>query len=102
MDRFGSIAEKFCESGCIVDEVHGWRVAQRVCQIATASGWEGSYKLHEWQSDYSDSEWLELVEGADEAVEWLSEQMCAEGYAICWHDGAIYCMTDAEWESLYE
>jgi len=39
-----------------------------------------------------------VVDMADDAENWLNDNVAPEGYAFGWHDGEFFLWTDADWE----
>lgn len=82
------------DTGCIVDEMWGIYVPQRVCAMAIEAGWQGLVPI--------DDETLQSAyELADEAIEWLNDNMADDGFSYGLWNGGLYYWANDEWQDLY-
>lgn len=73
--------------GCYVDELHGVYAPWRACKVARDFGWIGRQP-----TDIEDS-WYQ----AEEATEWLNENVAEDGYSFGWYDGGFFYQSEDWW-----
>lgn len=76
--------------GEMISDHHGKYVYLMVCELAGTLGWDGDMPD---MYDLDDMAWQ-----SDEALEWLNDNVCADGIHIGWYEGAIMLMPTEWWE----
>jgi hypothetical protein len=88
-------------AGCWIDGTWGWRGIIRVIEIAEEHGMTLTEQQRSVVNDADrDGVYEEIVGLADEAEEWLNEQIAPEGWSFGWHDGELFLWSDADWETV--
>lgn len=101
------------EIGCWVDGHWGQYASARLVELAKIFGYDDE-KIIDLAARHMDEcthggiatrsmpltgdEMDELVEGADEAIGWLSEHIAPEGTSFGWQDGEVFLQTEEWWE----
>tara|TARA_S200002703_G_scaffold151676_2_gene151319 strand:- start:788 stop:1075 length:288 start_codon:yes stop_codon:yes gene_type:complete len=80
--------------GILIDDTHGIYVYVELFYLAENCGWDG----YTPNMDSLDDMIEDMVWQADEALDWLNDNVCADGIRIGWHDGAIMVMPNEWWE----
>ena len=84
------------ETGLYIDGVHGIYAVKELCLLAQAYGYEGPAP-----SDDDVRDDIENADGlADDAMDWLNENVAKDGAFFGWYEGNVYYYTESEWESL--
>lgn len=95
-------------AGCWADGANwGWRLSRRAVEIAIAAGWPVSEDDRAWldKFDHADANdcWDEqagdaseaVTEMADDAVDWLTDNVAPLGYSFEFFDGDLMLWSDA-------
>lgn len=83
--------------GCYVDRCRGFIDSQvMVCDLASHLGWTG--EVPKDPEDFSD--WDDLGDAAEEAENWLNNNIAARGAAFGWHEGNFMYWTTEEWQQI--
>ena len=77
--------------GVLADCYLGLYVYRQICDVAKSYGWHGDMPN---MDDIEDMFWA-----SDEAMDWLNENVCADGIRVDWHEGAIMVMPNEWWEA---
>lgn len=91
------------DAGCWVDGHWGWRGIGRVAEIAVGCGWpitaEDAETLAQYMSDdpCADDCAQAMHEIADDAEDWLTDNVAPDGYSFGWHDGEFFLWPDGGW-----
>lgn len=86
------------DTGCVFDGHHGQYIYSMIVELAINEGWpEESYDKTWWDglTDKGASE--EMIEAAEEAEEWLNENIAEDGHHYGWNDGEYFYWTDEHW-----
>lgn len=78
------------DAGCWVDGHWGWKAPLRVIQIAYDFGYSGLM----FDVENLDDMW----DAAEEAEDWLNENIAPEGYSFGWFDGEFFLWSWDEWD----
>ena len=76
--------------GVLADCYLGLYLYRQICDVAKSYGWHGDMPN---MDDIEDMVWA-----SDEAMDWLNENVCADGIRVDWHEGAIMVMPNEWWE----
>ena len=79
------------DTGVLADDHLGIYAYREICIVAKSYGWDGDMPNTD---DIEDMVWA-----SDEAMDWLNENVCADGIRVDWYEGAIMVMPDEWWES---
>lgn len=80
------------DAGCWVDGHWGWRGSMRVVSIAHDFGWQA------YTAAPLDEEDEFIYEIADEAEQWMNDEVAPEGYSFGWHDGEWFLWSHQDWK----
>jgi hypothetical protein len=89
-----SSAHFIVEFGCYVDGIHGIYAPNFICDFARSLGWTGNVPSEADCQDRSDDTHAD----ADEAIEWLNENVSGDDASFGWHEGGLFYWSHAEWE----
>lgn len=84
-------------AGCLLDEHHGHAAnSSAIIQLAAREGWQPGWEdalayAKEGVQGGETQDWL-----ADQAMEWLNENIAPEGFSFGWYSGNFFLM-DEEW-----
>ena len=81
------------DTGCVIDDLWGIYVPQRVCAMAIEAGWRGFVPTDDDSLDFAQ-------ELADEATDWLNDNMTDDGFSFGFWNGGFYYWSDEEWQDL--
>jgi hypothetical protein len=80
--------------GQVISDHNGIYVYIKLFHLAEDCGWHGyTPNMDSLDDMIHDMDWQ-----ADEALEWLNDNVCADGIHIGWHEGAIMLMPTEWWE----
>lgn len=80
------------DAGCWVDGHWGQFGSSRVIQLANEFGWTG-YIIDDQPEDY---EFIHDI--ADEAEEWMNNNVAPDGHSFGWFDGEWFLWSHSTWE----
>ena len=84
----------------LADDHLGIYAYREICVVAKSYGWDGDIPNIYSVDDYIDPNDIEdWVWQSDAAIDWLNENVCADGIRVDWYEGAIMAMPDEWWES---
>lgn len=77
------------ETGCIISDHHGIYVYEMLRDFAKSEGWQGDYGLDDLD---------EMVNGSDQALDYLNENVAESGHSFGWWEGNVMYWADKEWQ----
>lgn len=84
------------ETGLYIDGVHGIYAVKELCLLAQGFGYGGPAPTDEQVRDEVDD-----TDGmADDALDWLNENVAKNGASFGWYEGNVYYYSQQEWEEL--
>lgn len=100
------------DAGCWIDSHHGQYATPMMLRIATERGWQGLNEAETagmlaWlnsSNPYDDAEALSdemfsrLLDAAEDAEQWLNDNVAPDGYSFGWHEGDFMLWDAASWE----
>lgn len=87
------------ETGCYVAGHWGIYAYQQVTELAESFGYHGRVLTEDECRDSSED--IDLVDIAEEAEDWLNENVAEEGHSFGWFDGEFYYWSNADWHETY-
>lgn len=89
-------------AGCWIDDRIGHYISAEVILTAAAYGWKDEAAINAAEryngNDPDDEDLPQYVYcAAEDAVEWMNENVAPEGYMFGFHDGGFYMMTPDWW-----
>lgn len=90
------------EAGCWLEGSRGWRISGQVVRKAQEWGMplsdDDDIVLRAFLDDYADDPSEAIWEMADEATQWLNDNVAPEGYSFGFYDGEFFLWSESSWE----
>lgn len=74
---------------------NGWAAEAWADEIGSVLGDSEKLARHLTTLSMLDAGWVTYL--ADDALEWINENMVAPGLRCDWHEGSVMCWSDEEW-----
>lgn len=92
-------------SGCWIDSHIGHYLSAEIILTAAAYGWKDEEAINAaeryWGRDEDEDLAETVYDAADEAIEWMNQNVAPEGYRFDYDDGEFFMMP-VEWFGSYE